>query len=230
MIKIKIPLMFFLLLVSLTFVFAEEVNLSVEDQATICINESRLIIDELQVANFSIERANDSLKQASNIYLSQTLLEKNGRTGDFGLVLPHCNTISQLKEDAYNSRDALLALDRFYNETFQDDKINTSSVDIMITQINDEIKSERYEKVQPLITQTYEEIINVKSEYSTLNLFYNSTSRSLKKFFLDNWQIIIISLSGLLVLFLIYRSSIHRILIKKKIANLTSRKESLRRL
>ena len=213
-----------------SFVSAADVNLSVKDNATLCINNSVAIVAELQAANFSIARANDTLIQAENLYLSQVLVEQRSRTAQFDLVFPYCDTIANLKVNAYNSRDAFIALSRFYNESFVNTNINTSSVGAIMSQISDEIKSERYEKVQGLVTQAYTEIINVKSESSTLNLFYQSTTRSLQKFFLDNWKTIILSLTVLIVLFFVYRASIYRMLIRKKITNLQARKESLKNL
>jgi hypothetical protein len=217
-------------LFSVSFVLgAETKNITSQEDASLCINQSQKVVENLALNNFSIARANDTLKQAENLYYSQILLMQRSRTPDFSLVLPHCDNLVSLQKNAFNSRDAFIALKKFYSESFNEG-FNASSVEVIINQIEEEMISERYENVPDLINSAYEEIINVKSESTTLNLFYQSTSRSVKKFLVDHWISLSTSLIVLVVLFFVYQASIHRWLIKRKIENLQARKESLRNL
>jgi hypothetical protein len=64
------------------------------------------------------------------------------------------------------------------------------------------------------------------NNYSDISLLSNES----KKFFIENWKVMIISLTALLILFLVYRTSIYKMLVKRKIDDLSARKESLRRM
>lgn len=217
-------------LFSVSFVLSIDTkNVTTQEQASLCINQSREIVLDLMSNNFSINRANDTLSQAENLFYSQVLLIQKGKSPNFGLILPRCESIALLQKDAFNSRDAFSALKKFYSESFGAGQ-NASSVDVIIAQINDEMVNERYENVPDLINKAYNEITKVKSESTTLNLFYQSTSRSIKTFLVNHWISLTVSLLVLLILFFIYQSSIHRWLIKRKIEDLQARKESLKNL
>ena len=205
-------------------------NLSSDEQkAILCLNESKQIMDNMINDNFSIIRINDSLRQLYSLYDAQYILKGKKDKYDFSIVLPYCNDIKNVSINAYDSRDLYQALKKFYAEYVTKD-MNTSSIDKIMNDIESEIKNERYEKVKPLVDQGYQEIINVKTSTTTLNLFYKSTTRNIKDFFLENWLIIIIVLLILLILFFIYKKTISRWLIMRKISNFEIRKNTLKEL
>lgn len=217
-------------LFSVGFVFSAEMkNATTQEEASSCINQSQIIVLDLISNNFSINRANDTFEREKNLYDFQVFQIQKGRTPDFSVVLPLCSDLINLKKNAFDSRDAFIALKKFYSESFSAGQ-NASSVDVMIAQINDEMVNERYENVPDLINKAYDEIITVKSESTTLNLFYQSTSRSFKNFLVNNWITITIVLFVIISLYFIYQSSIHVLITKKKIEDLQARKESLRNL
>jgi hypothetical protein len=211
------------------FVSAEE-NLTIQQQAEICLADSRAILNEFIEDNFSYQRINDSLVKAQDLYNAQTLLEENNKSGiDFSLILPYCNDIKQIRELAFEARDEYSSLKKFYDISITSE-MDTSEVDIIIAEIESEINSERYEKVSPLIDSAYEKISEVKASYTALNLFYTSTTSSLKRFFQKNWVSIIVVVSILLVLFLIFNRQIKKKIIANKIKNLELRRETLQEL
>jgi hypothetical protein len=209
-------------------VFAEE-NLTDYQKSVACLSESNTIYNELNNSGFSIVRVNDTLTQAQNMFDAQKVLDERAKPYDFGLVIPYCEEISQLKESAFESRDEFTALLKFYNESLNED-MDTSSVDVIIKNIENEIESERYEKVRPLVDDAYEKIINVKSEHTTLNLFYRTTTRTLKDFFYENWIYLILGFVALFILFFVYKNTIFQVIIKKKIKNLERRKKVIKDL
>jgi hypothetical protein len=221
----------FLVLLSctLTIVYAQETqNLTAKDQASLCLNESETYFMELIDANFSTNRVNDTLKEMKNLYEAQVELSKR-KNDDFSLILPYCKEISKIKEDAFNTIDEYKALMEFYNE-FLEEGMNTSSIDQMIQNIRFEIESERYERVKPLIDEAYEEIVEVKSKHTALNLFYSATSRTFKDFFIENW-VYLSGGTGIIILFyMIYKSAITRMWIKRKIKNAELKKKTLKGL
>ena len=97
----------------------------------------------------------------------------------------------------------------------------------MIDEIENEIETERYEKVSPLVEQTYEKISEVQAEQTALRAFYEGTTKGLKRFFERNWVSILISIGVAFILFLIYMRTVSVWIIKRKIRGLEFRKEKI---
>ncbi len=221
--------LFFIILISLpVFVSAEE-NMSSYQKAVLCLDQSKQNFIDMQNFNFSVLRVNDSLKEMDSVFNAQVILKEKNKSYDFSLVFSRCQEIEKIKKLAYESRDEINALKKFYSESFSSsERINTSSIDLLISEAEQEIKNERYEKINSLIDNAYKEIVNTKTKQTTLNIFYETTSRSIKNFIYKN-RYILISLSlALIVLFLILRKTIKKLLIKKKIKNLELRKKTLK--
>lgn len=211
----------------INLVIAEEINL--EEKAKICINKSQSIVNELNNSNFSIIRANDLLKNAETLFYSQKILMEKKQDYNFSLVLSICDEIEILKENALSSRDSFMGLTKFYNDTF-DGKIDASSVDKIMSNIQKEISNERYELVSSLVNSAYEEILKVKSENTSLKLFYASTTRSLGNFFKNNLTFFIVFFVILLFILIFYKTAITRFELRIKLKRLELRRESIRDL
>ena len=225
-----ILVLFFLLsFVSASDSLIDEKNISVEDQAIICLEESRSILNELMEENFTVLRVNDSLNQAEGIFDSQLILKQKTRKGSFGLVLPFCDEIKIIKTKAFEARDEFTALEIFYDELVVEG-MDTTSIDKIFSEIENEIKSERYEKVKLLVDNAYDEIINVKSDHTTLNIFYKNATRNLKLFLDENWVYLVSGLIILIILFFIYKNTILQGIIKWKMHNLEIRKNAIKGL
>ncbi len=223
----KLIFIIFLILI-IQFVNAEE-NLTIQKQAELCLIDSRLILNELIENNFSYERVNDSLNRAQNLYDAQKVLEQKGRKVDFSLILPYCKDIKDIRNLAFEAIDAYFSLKKFYYVSITPE-MNASEVDVIIAEIEDEINSERYEKVSFLVNSAYDKISEVKSSYTTLNLFYTSTARGLKNFFQKNWLSVLITIFTLLILFFIYHKAIKQRIVENKIKNLGLRRKNLQEL
>ena len=202
---------------------------SIETQASLCLNESRQILNNMVGDNFSVVRINDSFRQIYSLYWAQMILKEQKSKYDFSSVIPYCNELKNVSIIAYDSRDSYDALKKFYSEYVTSD-MNTSSIDSIMNDIEIELKNERYENVKPLVDKGYSEIINIKTSSTTLNLFYKSTTSGIKYFFLENWLIIAIVILVLLVLFFIYKKTISKWIIKGKISALERRKSTLKEL
>ena len=232
--KIYINLVFLLaILISISSISAavntNSSNSSVQKQASDCLNSSIQIMNDMSNSGFSILRINDTFREADAIYSAQVILfEKKSKT-DFSKVFEDCKKISDIRDLALNAKDELDAFKKFYEES-KTEGMNTSSVDVIINKIEFEMKSERYENVQPLINQAYQEITNIKSSYTTLNIFYKSTTRTIGDFFKENWIYIIVTIIVVVLILIIFQKAISRMLIKRKIARLEIRKTTLREL
>lgn len=224
---IKKILLFILLGIFLiSFVSAIESNITKQD-AELCINQSAILIHNLQTDGFSIIRVNDTLSEANLFYQSQ----KSSRAPkiSFSRVIDYCNEIKNISEQAYAARDSFQALITFYNQSITED-MNTTELDLLLKQIDNEIKSERYEKVEDLVNKGYDEISQVQSEFSTINVIYMNTTKSLKIFFQKNWLTITVLIVLFLILFLAYKTRIKHWLVERKIKNLEIRKSTIKSL
>ena len=212
-------------------------NASLELNSSICLNDSQIIIANMANENFSIKRINDTFNDAGIIFNTQLSLKLKNRAYDFNSVLASCNEIKKIYTDAITSRDQIGSLMKFYNDSISSG-MNTSSIDAILTEINGEMRDERYEKVSPLVDKAYAEIINVQSTYTSLNVFYQSTARGFKAFLLaknklfqiKNWQVILIFLFILITVYWIYRLKIHKVLINNKMEKLQIRKKTIKDL
>jgi len=222
-----------IILVMLVFALLHSVsaaeNNTIEQSAALCINESRIIMNEMISDEFNIVRVNDSLKNAESFYSSQTILKEKKRAYDFSVILPFCDEIKTIKESALESRDELNALMKFYNDSVVPG-MNTTEIDSIIQEIREEITNERYEQVKPLVDKAYSDIITAKSSYTALNVFYKSTTRNLGTFLENNWKVLVSVFTLLLIAFLIYRIKILGWLNERKIDQLKTRKKTLKEL
>ncbi len=205
----------------------DEIEVSVDD-AESCLNESESILNEMRAEGFNIQRVNDTLRQGREVFERQFELFENEGDYDFEAVLRFCDTIVSIKEDAFITRDEFNSLMNVYNDTFTSDRIDTGSVDEILLTIESEIDSERYERVLPLIESAYAEISEVESRHTALILFYDATTGRLKRFFMNNWLKIILSLVGIFIMYIVLRKPFLRYWIGKKIDKLELRKKTLR--
>jgi len=182
---------------------------------------------ELAEANFTIARVNDTLQRAIEVYESQAYYELQGRKGNYDSVNEYCKQISNLYDAAFFSRDNLNVLLSFYNVTFVDG-MNNTNIDAIISEINTEIKNERYEKVPALIDTGYNEISQMQSNYSLMNRFYYSTIQSLKNFLVANWRILGVAFFLILVFLIFLKISLKKFFLMKRIKYLETRKAGLK--
>ncbi len=223
--KILFVLMFILIL---NTVLALE-NKTAEEKAIDCINEAKSSLEYLARENFTIQRANDSLTSAEKAYLAQLSLKQKNDAPDFSMVLPYCQEVKNIEGLAVKTKDNFLALIKFYHKK-EIPNANFSSVDELISQINGEITSERYEQALELIDQTYSEIINIGTSSTTLNLFYKATTRGLRSFIVNNKITILVILALIIILYFVYRQKISKLIIKRKIKHLETEKRILREM
>jgi len=220
--NIFVFLIFALLLCS--FVAGVEVGEEIpviKGDAITCISESEQIIEELVVDGFNHARIDDLFIQTEVMY--ETLANKGDK--DFSLVVELCENIGAIKAIAYSSRDELGALQKFYNESILP-IMDATEIDETIANIEKEINSERYEKVEELVDEAYEQIIDLQAEYSALNVFRSYAVG----FFGLIWKQTLIIIAVLLIFYLTFKKRIRRYILNRRLKNLAMRKEILSKL
>jgi len=213
-----------LLILSFSFVCAQDFT---KTNATDCISSSENLMNELSEANFTILRVNDTLQRAMEVYDSQLYYELQGRKGNYDSVSEYCNQILILSDSAFYSRDSLNVLLSFYNMTYIDG-MNNTKIEAIISEVNSEIKNERYEKVPALIDTGYNEISQMQADYSLMNRFYFSTIQSIKNFLITNWRILGVAFFLILIFLIFLRISLKKFLLMRRIRYLEERKQSLK--
>ncbi len=220
-------LLFFVFLSSGTF--AHKVNITNYDAAKLCLNQSTNILISMNKSNFSVNRISDKLDEAKSLFNAQEVLKKQRRNTDFTLIFPYCKKIAEIQKLALKSADDFNGLIKFRN-TFVDDGMNTTKIDKTFAEIRNEIASERYEQVAPLIKNGYDEIVNAREENTALNLFYKTTTEGTKEFFLNNWKLFTISITLFIIFILLYETAIRRWIIREKIKKLKIKREIFNKL
>jgi hypothetical protein len=200
-----------------------------EAQAISCLNESNFIMNQMINEGFNVVRINDSIKEAQAYFDSQLMLKEKRRQYDFSKVLSYCDSIKQIHKDAVDALDSINALMLFYNQSIVPG-MNTSTIEVIIGEIREDMDTERYEEISEEVNQAYSEISRVKASYTALNVFYDNTTRSLKKFFIKNWITITTLLVIFIVLFIVYRTRIAKWIIFQKIEKLKMRKRTIKEL
>ena len=214
-----------------------DVNASLEKNASECLNSSRVTMNLMASEGFSIARVNDTLKQAELTFAVQVSQKAKAKPYDFYSIIIYCNDIKKIYDSAVVARDEINSLLKFYNESVIKG-MNTSSIDAILREIDNEMRDQRYEKVSPLIDKAYSEIINVQSSYSALNVFYANTAKGFKAFLLakntlfqiKNIYVILILLAILIFLYLLYRIKIQKALLHTKMDKLQIRKKTIKEL
>jgi uncharacterized membrane protein len=227
--KKELIFIFGIILLSGFVIAAPTQNMTEYSDAKLCLNESRYLISDLNNNNFSINRVNDTYKEAEALFLTQQELVKKNKSADFDSTLARCEEIKTIYNLAINSKDQVIALKAFYQSSVTPE-MNTTSIDLILANIDDEMKTERYEKVNALADSGYQEIINVKSQSTALNLFYSSTARGLKNFFQKNWITLSVILGVVIIMLLAYRIKIMKWNIERKINRLELRKQTIKSL
>jgi len=226
--SIFIFVVLFILIMYTCLIIAEDINISLETNASLCLNNSKIILSQLINDGFSYQRVNDSLKQLETDYNIQMILKEKKNKYDFSRVIAECEDINRIKDLAYSSKDELNALNKFYNESVSG--LNTSQIDQIISEAKREMINERYEKIEDIVQRAYNEITNAQASQTTLNLFYSATTRGIKNFLNKNWKFLLAILIILIIAFIIYKKTIFVYILRKKMVKLELRKETIKKI
>ena len=181
---------------------------------------------ELLLENFSVQRINDTIREAERDFEVQQGLKELGRQTDYSSILETCEEIFSLKDFAFQLRDEIQVLEEFYESSSEG--IDTTEIDEVFSRLHREMRNERYEFVPELIEESYSQIIIAQSRLATLNVFYDATTRGLKRFFQERWMEFLIGTIILIVLFFVLKKPVERFILEKQLAGIEIRRQSLK--
>ncbi|MCK9570465.1 hypothetical protein M0R72_16070 [Candidatus Pacearchaeota archaeon] len=215
--------LFFVLLLSNIENINASSNASIEAKNSIEI--ARGCLDYFVVEEIPSIRANETFNEALQIYETKIFYENTGNKVDFSLVNEYSQEVCSIKDFASRARDELNIFLEYYNNSAE--RFDLSEMDEEYNAILNSYYGERFEETSSLINGGYSRISEIESSQTTLNLFYKTTTQTLKNFFINNWIQIIISLVSLFLVFFISRTSINLFSTLRKIKRLELEKKSL---
>jgi len=178
--------------------------------------------------NISINRANESLQEALQLYSAQSALEEQGRVANYKRVNEQLSVVCQVKELAFKADDELKVFLDSYNEINKTTDLSLFEEDYK--KILTSFKEERFEDTSSLINEGYTKLSEIQSQQTTFRLFYETTSKTLKNFMLNNWKKISITLIIIFVLLLIFWRAIRMAWINSRIRYLHVQREAINSL
>lgn len=192
------------------------------------ITSAEKCFDEMIEKNISIQRVNESLREAKQLYDAQFALEQKGSKANYKLVNEYSLELCELKETAVKAKDELMIFIETYNDAAKG--ANLSSMDKEYEGILKSFEEERFDETSGLISKGYTRLSEVEASQTALNLFYDNTTKSLKKFFSENWKIIGIVMVSFIFILVIFGETFRRAMIRKKISALRMKKDSILQL
>ncbi len=194
-------------------------------QAKKLINAAQLDIKEMQMRNISIVRVNESLQRAIQQYSAQLALEESSKKADYSLVSKYVLDISQIKSAAFRANDELQIFKDNFAEAGKETNLSEMSEDYQAVLTS--FSEERFEDTLKLIEQSYTKISDIQSKQTALRAFYDTTSRGIKSFFINNWLEMLIILAIIFFVYLFFGRFIKTAIVKTRISNLYLKKSSL---
>jgi len=197
-------------------------------QAADLIDKAMQCYNEMVNRGVGLTRANETLQEALQLYSGQVILEAQGRKADYKIINNDATEVCAIKDAALKAQDELAVFNESYTKAAL--QINLSGMD---KEYNDVIKSfseERFEDTSSLINAAYSKMSEVQASQTALKLFYETTTRTIKDFFRENWKSLSIGTTISLILLIVFWKALRRWIIKHKLNHLNLRKESINEL
>lgn len=216
---------FFIVLILISF---SSIVSSLSEQATNVsakIEEVSNLTNQMIERGIPIQRINESLQEAKQIYFGQLALELSSKKHDYSIVLERTSDMISIIKVAFKAFDEF----KVFNETYYEasKEIDLSEMQEDYLKIVRSFNEERFEDTLVLIDTGYAKLSETQSKQTNLNLFYSITSRTIKNFLINNWLKLLIIFSIILTLLMIFRKVIARYIVHLKLNELTHRKNVL---
>ncbi len=197
-------------------------------QASELVAQARQDIIEMQARNISVVRVNESYQDAFQLYSAQKALENTGKRAKYDLVIEYAVHVNDIKKSAFKADDELRIFLEAYDSSAE--KINLSEMDEDYNAIIVSFKEERFEDTLELIDIGYERLSEVQSSQTAVRLFYSTTSRTLKNFFINNWLKLVIGIVVVITFLIIFKKALSKFLLVRKEKYLSLQKNVLNSL
>lgn len=215
-----------IILLLLTPVILAGSNESIEASEFIAQAKQDLI--EMQDRQISTNRANESYQEALQLYDAQMALERLHKNAKFDLIKRYTTEVTEIKRIAFEAQDELTVFIEVFDSANQSADLSSMFDDYNAVILS--FNEERFEDTIKLIEGGYDKLSEVQSSQTTINLFYTSTTKTLKNFFKTQWKTIILVISVILLFLFLFWKAISRIKLHLDLQNLRIQKESIKKL
>lgn len=226
-ISLVLFVMFLFLVFSGNFIQAKELS-NESKEAKGLLEKAETCFSEMEERGIPVNRANESLVQAKDLYDTKTKSEERGGEEDYSLVKKYAREVCEVKEVSFDADDQLGVFMTSYNETKE--KTDLSELQGTLEELHSSYEDERFEETLELIDQAYAEMSDIEAQQTTVNLFYESTKDTLASFFEENWKGILITTGIVIASLIVFWRTLKQIRLRMKLRTLYSQKESLNHL
>lgn len=198
------------------------------------IGAKNLIIDAqncmvaMEARGLKVSRVNESLEQALQLYSAQISLEEKRGSSDYKLVNQSAIDVCNIEKIALKALDEFLVFNESYTGSMN--QFDLSSMKADYDSLVKSFDEERFEDSLKLIDKGYTDLSDLESSQTSFKLYYQTTTKTIKDFFVNNWKILLIWTIVIIVLLIIFWKAIRRWMIKTKLNNLYIRKKSINEL
>lgn len=221
--KISLFVMFLIFMAPVVLAASNE---SIE--ASGLINQAKEDLMEMQEREILTNRANESYQEALQLYDAQMALERLHRNARFNLIIEYTTNVAEIKEMAFKAQDELNVFVKVFDSANK--SMNISSIFDDYNTVVLSFEEERFEDTIKLIEAGYITLSEIQSSQTTINLFYSSTTKTLKNFFKTQWKTLTFVTIGILLFFFLFWNALSRFKIHINLQNLIIQKKSIRGL
>ncbi len=184
--------------------------------------------NQLKSRNIPSIRANESLEQALQIYLSQLYFERKGSSSNYNLSNKYSLEVCQIRDLAFKAQDELTLFNSSWQESSE--RFDLTPISNLYSEIIKSFEQERFEETTSLIDKGYTELSDFESSQTMINLFYENTKKNILQFFFYNWKKMVISFFIFLILFFILKKPFLVWKLNKNLKDIETRKLSVNNL
>jgi len=203
----KITLIFLILIIPLAIA-------QTQDQAQQCMEESELTIAQMNKSGFGTLRVSDTYKEMVEIYTAQLVIQESGVDPNYHLITSRCEDIDNVYHQAVIVHDEISAVQLRLDE-LSDMGMENDTLDAQYNEILIEFQNERYETVEELIENLYEDMSEAQANITKVKALYETGRASFTRFLTNNWKELIIFFIIAFILGLISQNQLRIYLLKR---------------
>lgn len=182
----------------------------------------------MQEREIPITRVNESYQEAMQLYSAQVALENSDKETDYSFAIKKAAEVGTIRKISIKALDELKIFKESFEEIEKDTNLSDMKEDYI--QVISSFEQERFEETVELIDEAYTKISEIQASQTALNLFYSTTTRSIKDFFVNHWLDLISILLVITIFIVIFWRTITELKLRIKLNHLILQKSSIKKL
>lgn len=207
-----------------TLAFAESEQATGAENAIAQAEQGRA---EMIESGFNVQRIDDSISEAKQVYNAQLALEKTGGKADYSRVIDIAKSVRDIKKKASETYDEIKVLETKIAEL---KGLDAEEAMAAFEIAKKEIKDERYDEAKKAIDETYKKIIEAQALSSRLSALYEASTKTIAFFIIANWPALLTIAIASLIFLAVFHNRFSRYRIIGKIKSLELEKQVIKDL